>query len=192
MSDRPAGKVLWHATVSLDGYIAASGDDVTWVFDHFDPEEPTAAAVVERTGAVIAGRRSYEAGERDGRKVFDGAWSGPQYLLTHRPTEQPLQGVAVRAGDVTPVVDEARIAATGRDVLIIGADVASQCLAAGLVDEVIVHIAPILLGNGVRFRGPDEHTHLTLMDVSRHKEIVTLHYHTGVDGPSRATRASLA
>ena len=178
MTQPHPGAVLWHATASLDGYIAAPGDDVSWVFDHVDPADPGAEGVGERAGAVVAGRRSFEVGRRDGRDVLDGTWSGPQYLLTHRPVDSLPDTVALRSGDVRPVIEEARQATDGKDVLLIGADVARQCLAAGLVDEVIVHIAPVMLGDGVRFRGPDSHTSLRLVDVGRHGDLVTLRYRT--------------
>ncbi|HLS49423.1 MAG TPA: dihydrofolate reductase family protein [Actinomycetaceae bacterium] len=174
------GAVLWHATASLDGYIATPGDDVSWVFDYVNPADPGAEGVGERVGAVLAGRRSFEAGRRDGRDVLDGAWAGPKYLLTHRPVDGLPDGVALRSGDVGPVVEEARRAADGKDVLLIGADVARQCLAAGLVHEVVLHVAPVLLADGVRFRGPAGRTDLRLVDVGRHGELVTLRYRTSL------------
>lgn len=169
--------VLWHVTMSLDGYIAAPGDEMAWVFDFVDASDPGGDGVGERTGAVVAGRRSFEVGSRDGRDVLDGAWSGPQFLLTHRPVEVP-ETIAVRSGDVRPVIAEARRAAAGHGVLLIGADVARQCLEAGLIDEIVVHIAPVLLGDGVRFRGATGRHNLHLTDVSRHGDLITLHYRT--------------
>lgn len=175
-ADPTRSLVLWHTTISLDGYVAGPDDDLGWVFDHFDPADPAAAAVVARTGAVVAGRRSYEAGRRDGREVFDGAWDGPQFLLTTRPVDDLPSGVAVRAGDVRPVVEEARAAADGRDVLLIGADVARRCVEAGVVDEVIVHVAPVLLGDGVRFQGPPGRRDLEPVAVSHQGTVTTLRF----------------
>lgn len=68
--------VLWHVTMSLDGHIAAPGDEMAWVFEYVDASRSD--GVGARTGAVVAGRRSFEVGSRDGREVLDGAWSGPQ------------------------------------------------------------------------------------------------------------------
>ncbi|MFG3582335.1 dihydrofolate reductase family protein [Micromonospora chersina] len=76
-------------------------------------------------------------------------------MLTHRPAE-PLDGVTFLSGDVGKAADLAREAAGDRDVGVFGADVARQCLRAGLLDELVVHLVPVLLGGGVRlFDSPD-------------------------------------
>ncbi|WP_293694997.1 dihydrofolate reductase family protein [uncultured Agrococcus sp.] len=170
------GSVIWQATMSLDGYIAAAGDDMSWVFQHIDPADPGAAAVPERLGAVIAGRRSFEVGRRDGMEVFDGAWEGSQFLLTNRPADGLPGALGVRAGNIELIIQEAITAARGRDVGIIGANVAQQCLEAGLIDEIVVHVAPVLLGNGVRFRGAEGMRELRLESAQTHENVVTLHY----------------
>ncbi|WP_219415497.1 dihydrofolate reductase family protein [Pseudonocardia nigra] len=71
------------------------------------------------------------------------------FVLTHRPQEQPGEGITFLSGSVEDAVATTRAAADGRDVGIFGANLAAQCLAAGLLDEVVVHIAPVLLGDGV-------------------------------------------
>lgn len=174
-----SGSVIWQATMSLDGYIAAPGDEMAWVFDHIDPADPAdpaGASVPARIGAVVAGRRSFEVGRRDDMDVFDGGWSGRQFLLTSRPVADPPAGVAIRSGPVPSTISEALRAAAGRDVGLIGADVARQCLEAGIVDEVIVHVAPVLLGDGVRFRGAVGRHDLVLASVDQAGDVVTLHY----------------
>ncbi|WP_199736217.1 dihydrofolate reductase family protein [Micromonospora sp. HM5-17] len=70
-------------------------------------------------------------------------------MLTHRPPATPVPGVTF-VGDLHSGLAAARDAAGERYVNIIGADVAAQCLAAGLLDEILVFIAPVLLGDGVR------------------------------------------
>lgn len=178
------GRVLWHTTASLDGYIAGPGDNQDWVFDYVDPTDPDDADVPARTGAVVAGRRSFEVGSRDAREVFDGAWSGPQFLLTHRPVDGLPDGIAVRSGDVRAVIAEALRAAGGKDVLLIGADVARQCLAADLVDEIHVNVAPVLLGDGVRLRSAPGRRDLVLDDISRRGDVVSLRYRLDRRDPS--------
>ena len=94
--------------------------------------------MIRRTGAVLAGRRSYDVGRRGERpeveEAFGGGWSGAQFVLTHRPHD-PDPANTFLSGDVRDAVALALVAAEGKDLNIIGADVARQCLAAGLIDE---------------------------------------------------------
>ena len=61
---RGNGKVVWSATMSLDGFIAGPDDAMGWVFDHSGPN-PTVDEVISRTGAALAGRRSWDVGRLD-------------------------------------------------------------------------------------------------------------------------------
>jgi dihydrofolate reductase len=75
-------------------------------------------------------------------------------VLSHNPPDDPpvVKGVTGRFLDTTieEAVRIARDAAGGLDVSVLGAHVAKQCLEAGLLDEILVHVAPVLLGDGVR------------------------------------------
>ena len=174
------GKVVWSATMSLDGFIAGPDDAMDWVFRHAGPN-PVVDEIIRTTGAVLAGRRSYDVGRRakrpEMREAFGGGWSGAQFVLTHRPHD-PDPANTFLSGDVRTAVATALSAAGGRNVNIIGADVARQCLEAGLIDEIVVLVAPILLGDGVRLfhapgaRPPD----LELIDVTRAGQVVNLRY----------------
>lgn len=177
MTENPdTGRVIWQVTMSLDGYIAAPGDEMNWVFEHINPANPAGVSIPELLGVVIGGRRSFDVGIRDGMDVYDGSWSGAQFLMTHWPSDDLPAGLRVRSGPVEDVVREALVAANGRGVGIIGADVARQALEANVIDEIAVHIAPVLLGDGVRFRGGLGKRDLELIDTSQHGSIVTAHY----------------
>lgn len=149
------GIVLWHVTMSLDGFIAGPGDAMDWVFNYPDP--PEVEEVIRTTGSVLAGRRSYDVGRRPGnppgtRKVFGGRWTGPQFVLSHRPPAlEEDASITFLSGDIGGAVARAKTAALGLNVLLIGASIARQSVEAGLVDEILVHLAPILLGDGIRF-----------------------------------------
>jgi dihydrofolate reductase len=82
-------------------------------------------------------------------------------LPTHAATDLPsLRGgwsdldVTYLSGDIGEAVATALAAAGGKDLQILGADVAGQCLRRGLVDEILVHVLPVLLGDGVRCSSP--------------------------------------
>ncbi|MEV0001762.1 dihydrofolate reductase family protein [Micromonospora sp. NPDC050980] len=145
------GKVIWHTTLSLDGFIAGPGGRMEWINGHSGPPPELFRAIVESLGAVLAGRRTYDEGiSAVGGKVYNGAFSGPLFVLTHRPPGHPDPAVTFTGGDIREVMQTVREAAEGRDVAVLGADTARQCLDAGLVDELVVHLVPALLGDGVR------------------------------------------
>lgn len=174
--DTREGSVIWQVTMSLDGYIAGPDDDMGWVFEHIDPSNPAGAEIPDRIGAVVAGRRSFEVGARDGMDVYDGSWRGAQFLMTTRHSDDLPDGLRVRSGSVGKVVEEALAAADGRSVGIIGANIARQACEANAVDEIVVHIAPVMLGDGIRLRGALRRQDLQLIDTVRHGEVVTAHY----------------
>jgi dihydrofolate reductase len=149
-------KVTWHVTMSLDGFIAGPDDSMEFAFGHGDEPNPIADAVRTSTRAILAGRRWHDvATERyDGvAGIYGGAWSGPVFVLTHRPDDPPGEGVTFLSGSVEDAVATTREAAQGGDIEVFGANLAAQCVAAGLVDELVVHVVPVLLGDGVRLYG---------------------------------------
>lgn len=85
---------------------------------------------------------------------MDYPFSGPVFLLTHRPLDPPNPDVNVLSGDIGDAVATARDAAGGRNLEILGADVAGQALRRGLVDEILVYVVPVLVGDGTRFSPP--------------------------------------
>ena len=143
------GQVLWHVTMSLDGFIAGPRDDMTWLADHVGPN-PTADEVLARTGALLLGDRTYQLASTEAGRPYGGAWTGPQFVLSHHPPKDPPAGFTFLKGDVEAAVATAKAAAGDGYVVVLGADTARSCLNAGVIDEVLVHIAPVLLGDGVR------------------------------------------
>jgi dihydrofolate reductase len=149
-----SGNVIWHTMMSVDGFIAGPGDDMRWVFGVDSGDGETANEVRRSIGALIVGRRTQDVEDRVRGGFYGGAYSGPFFVLRHDPPAEPpvVKGVSGRFLDVAieQAVAVARDAADGRNVVILGANVARQCLEAGLLDEIIVHVAPILVGDGIR------------------------------------------
>ena len=150
-TDAGLGKVVVNRAMSLDGFIAGPDDAMDWILEFF--KDHPFPEVMEATGAMLVGRGTHEVGKRMSPEDtdYDG---GPVYVLTHRPPEEPEQGVTYLTGDLTEALAIARAAAEGKNVEILGADLASQCLKRGLVDEILVYVLPVLLGDGVRFSPP--------------------------------------
>jgi dihydrofolate reductase len=160
MTDTGTGKVVVNRAMSLDGFIAAAGHVMDWgagrqVSDFMDPEDLRAIAAA--TGAMLVGRRTSDVGDRmeaEEPGSVDYPFSGPVFVLTHRPPASPQPGVTYLSGDIGEAVATARSAAGGKNLEILGADVAGQCLRRGLVDEILVYVLPMLLGDGIHFSAP--------------------------------------
>lgn len=161
MSDTATGtgKVVVNRAMSLDGFIAGPGHGMDWIFGYATPDE--FPEIMAATGAMLAGRRTYEVGKRDAGagkvsgEAYGGAWSGPQFVLTHQPPENPEDpAVTFLSGDIEAAVATALEAAGGKNLEILGSDVTRQSLQRGLVDEILVHVLPVLLGGGIPFSSP--------------------------------------
>jgi dihydrofolate reductase len=147
-----SGNVVVNRSMSLDGFIAGPGDAMDWVFDFAASVDFTEIAAA--TGAMLIGRRTYEVAKRmeaDKPGSTDYPFSGPGFVLTHEPPDPPDPAVTFLTGDIGTAVATALAAAGGRNLEILGADVAGQCLRRGLVDEILVYVMPVLLGDGIRF-----------------------------------------
>jgi dihydrofolate reductase len=147
---------ICHHTMSLDGFIAGPDDSMGWAFAYGKPTS-LADETMERIGAILAGRRWHDlAKERwdgvDG--VYGGAWDGQVFVLTHRP---PRESEDPRIRFISEAIEQAvataQLAAGDKDVAIFGASLSRQCLRRGLLDEIVIHLAPVLLGDGVRLFG---------------------------------------
>ena len=150
--------VVWHVTMSLDGFITGPDDSMDWAFEYPDSPLRLADEVKGSTGAILAGRRWYDvATERyNGRQgIYGGDWEGPVFVLTHRASDHDVSdpGITLLTGDLEDAVSTARDAAGDKNLEIFGANVAAQCLDHRLIDEIVVHVVPVLLGDGVRLYG---------------------------------------
>src|SRR5262245_55982475 len=154
------GKVVVNRCMSLDGFIAGPGHSMDWgngraLADFMELDDFTEIAAA--TGAMLVGRRTWEVGDQmktDEPGNVDYPFSGPMFVLTHRPLDRPDPKVRILSGDIREAVATALDAADGKNLEILGADVAGQCLQQGLVDEILVYVLPVLLGDGIRFSSP--------------------------------------
>jgi dihydrofolate reductase len=146
---------------------------------------------LERNGAVLMGRRMFSGGEGSWEDDPNpDAWWGddppfhvPVFVLTHHERETvPKEGGTTYTfvtDGIESALDQARAAAGDKDILVAGgADVAQQYLKAGLLDEIQLHVAPVLLGDGVRLfegLGPDD-AKLELADVTESPAVTHIRY----------------
>jgi dihydrofolate reductase len=120
------GKVVVNRCMSLDGFIAGPGHSMDWsggraLADFVAPDD--FAEVAAATGAVLVGRRTWEVGDRmeaEEPGSTDYPFSGPMFLLTHRPLEPPDPEVTILSGDIGEAFATALEAAGGKKLEILG------------------------------------------------------------------------
>jgi len=161
--DPGAGRGLGDATMLFDWYF--SGDTPSQVFDGFRLSEASAAvfdAEASRVGVSLVGRNTYDdSGWGDGGTPHPQA---PLVVLSHRPVPVNERQTHVSTG-IEEAVTTARELAGSKDVALMGGGVVTAALRAGLLDEVLLHQVPVLLGAGRRFFGDlSEHVELNLLD----------------------------
>jgi dihydrofolate reductase len=160
--------VEWDVTVSLDGFIADPKDNPGRIFDWYfggdtlsdyggstgfkfsrDDKEYFEQGV-KTVGAIVAGRRTYD---------YADAWGGsffipiPIFVLTHKAPSKVPSGqtkFTFVTDGIESAVEQAKAAADPKSVGLMGASVAKQCIEKGLLDSLRIHLAPFLLGDGVR------------------------------------------
>jgi dihydrofolate reductase len=161
-------------TMSLDGFVVGPQDSTeqpmgiggfrlfNWLDHRLDPG-PNGQVFAEMTAtrAVIAGRRTYEHADRWHGDHHDGV---PVFVLTHHVPEEPPPGTVHYVTDVHACAAQARAAAGDADVVVLGAGAAQALLRAGELDEMELHVVPVLLGQGRRLFDhlPAERTELEL------------------------------
>jgi dihydrofolate reductase len=172
-------RVLWHVTMSVDGFIAGPGDRMDFMLG-FGEENDEVDELIPQIGAVLAGRRTYEVGAGQQHPQFQrpygGAFTGPIFVLAHNPPKDP--SVTFLSGDISAAVETASKAAGEKYVVILGADVARQCIEARLVEEVLIHVVPVLLGDGVRLfsRSGGDEVHLEQAGVTQAGQVANLRF----------------
>jgi dihydrofolate reductase len=155
-------KLLYSATMSLDGFIAGAGGDMSWLGAFVGEDSPASEedsgldvdGLMADVGALLIGHRTFTGDDpnkgTDSEGAYGGKWRGPSIVLTHTPSpDDPVADVTF-ASDLDMAVEMAKEAAGEGYVNVLGADVARQCLEAGHLDEVLVIVAPVLLGDGTR------------------------------------------
>jgi dihydrofolate reductase len=167
---------LGDAPMLFDWY--SDGDTPSQVFGGFRLSEPSARffdTLAARVGAAVAGRATYE---------HSGHWGGdgphPKarlFVLSHRPASGISASQTLVTSGIQDAIATAREAAGEKDVGLMGGGVTTAALAAGLVDELILHQVPILLGGGRPFfQALPEHVQLDLIEVIPAPGVTHLHY----------------
>lgn len=159
------GKVVFDITMSLDGFVTGPNDSPQrplgeggerlhdWISSGRTDDDTKVLEELFASGAVLAGRRTYDNSTGSNGWGDGPLGKTPVFVLSHGRPEKVADGGAefTFVSDLRGALQQARAAAADRQVYVMGgADIAQQYLAAGLLDEVQIHLAPVLLGGGVR------------------------------------------
>jgi dihydrofolate reductase len=157
-------KVSYTMSMSVDGFVVGPGATKDaplgangeilheWAFRGAPEEAAFIERLMQNTGASICGRKTYD----DSLPFWDekgptGDLRLPLFVVTHRPLAVSHSGgIYHRVAGVAEAIAEARAAAPGKDVGIMGSSIGSQAIGLGLVDEIVVSTVPVLFGGGVR------------------------------------------
>ena len=147
-------KVVLDMAMSLDGIVSGTNNEDNGLYNWYFAPSGNSTLVIEElletTGAMILGRRAF-GDQPDG---FDTPYKVPHFVLTHTPRQPIARDGATFAfvdGGIESALEQAKAAAGQKDVCVAGgAATAQQFLRAGLIDEVQIHLVPVLLGQGGR------------------------------------------
>jgi dihydrofolate reductase len=155
------GKVVVDLAMSLDGFIEGRSDQPErlhdWMFPPSGEVDRVNAKMIEDSiqsiGAIIMGRRAYDLGDQyDG--FVDTPYPVPHYIVTHKVPEKVAKGnttlIFVTDGIESALAQAKAVAGTKNIAIGGGADISQQYLQAGLVDEIELHVVPVLFGQGLR------------------------------------------
>jgi dihydrofolate reductase len=177
------GKVIFDMSVSVDGFMNGANAHIDnpmgdggeqlhdWAMGGDEQNRVILQNSVGGLGALISGRRNYDNAIRWwGANGPTGDARRPLFVVTHEaPKESPENGVyTFVTGGIEQALQMAKAAAGDKDVAIMGgADIGQQYLRAGLVDEIGIHVIPVLFGSGTRMleHFGDEHLQLEVIDV---------------------------
>jgi len=174
--DEEFGRGLGDAPMLFDWYV--NGDTPSRLFDGFRLSEPSARffdAIAARVGVAVSGRTTYEHSSHWGG-------GGPHptarlFVVSHRPAPEISETQTLVTTGVEDAVAAARAAAGDKDVALMGGGLVTEALKAGLVDELILHQVPVLLGGGRSyFREFPKHVRLRLVQAIPAPGVTHLHY----------------
>lgn len=162
------GKIICDMSVSLDGYVTGPNDSRENPFGDgaqdlhawlrstaSDEDRAVLDSIVGTVGAIVMGRKSFEKNEGDGGWGEAGPMGDvPVFVLTHHLPTQSYPAVFTFVSDgAADAIQKAQQVAGDKDVHLFGATVMQQALPLGLVDELHLHVMPILIGGGTPLFG---------------------------------------
>jgi dihydrofolate reductase len=176
-------RTQYYTATSLDGFIATSEHSLDWLFSQQQDENGPLnyGEFIADVGALAMGSTTYEwiiDHEFQGKDRAEWKWpyDVPTWVLTHRDLMLPPDAdIRLVRDEVAPVHADMVEAAAGKNVWIVGGgELVGQFADAGLLDDVIVYIAPVTLGSGAPLL--PRHLELAVQEVARNRDFVAVRY----------------
>ena len=170
-------KTLWHNTMTLDGFVAGEKDDMSWMAPFFGANG-VVEGLLPQIGALLIGARTYRGIiKSDSARPYGGAISVPQFVLTHADADTAAAGFTFVSGEMPSVIEKIKQAAGDGYVAILGQSAGRAVLKANLLDEILIHLTPLILGRGRRmFEISESTTPLMLIRSSQSERVSNLWY----------------
>jgi dihydrofolate reductase len=180
-------KTQYYTATTLDGYIADENHSLDWLFevDRANDGEQSFASFFAHVGAMAMGRSTYEWVLEHERLLDDpGKWRGyygdtPCWVFTHGAVPSvPGAEIHLVQGDVAPVHEQMTRAAADRNIWLVGGgDLVGQFADRGLLDEILLAVAPVTLGRGAPLLPRRlSASQLELVDVAQDRQFARLSY----------------
>ncbi|UWZ82072.1 dihydrofolate reductase family protein [Occallatibacter riparius] len=172
--------VTLHMVASLDGFIARKDNSVSWLEDSGAVYEAGATVSTEEAEAFVKTIDCYVMGSHTYQHALELGWvygDTPTVVVTSRELTSARASVEFYSGDLKALLEE-RLAPRFRNIWLVGGAMLSQrFLELGLVDEIRLTVAPVLLGDGLRLFGEMQQSRWGLKNVTAYKNgFVELHY----------------
>jgi dihydrofolate reductase len=186
------GKVIYEVSMSLDGFITAAnvrpeaglGDGGErlheWAINSQDPRNREIVERAGNTGAVIVGRTTYDLSiPYWGADGPVGAARTPTVVVSHSvPKDIPNGGVYTFVNGIEAAFETAKKLAGDKDVSMAGANIGQQLLKLGLIEEISIHVVPVLFGSGTPLFGHLDSNHVSIVssEVIETKEVIHMRF----------------
>ncbi|WP_240231396.1 dihydrofolate reductase family protein [Devosia lacusdianchii] len=145
--------VIWHTAISLDGFAADVNDSLKFMMAYETTEpNPLVDEVVANIGCTLGGRRGYDISRNwdEEPEAYGEEVTVPEVVVTRRPFPDDPKYVFANGNDLPGAVAKAKAMANGKMVVILGPTLGSALLRAGLVDQIFLQVAPVMIGAGVK------------------------------------------
>lgn len=173
-------KIVFYGAITLDGYLAASDDNLQWLFDTNIGEKTTYQKFFEKVDTVVMGRITYQ----ETKQLMKDAplYPGTQTIVFSRSNDYSFHDATVKTDDPVTYLKQLRETEGGLIWIVGGGNFLKPLIEADLIDEWWIQVAPVLLGEGKPlFEQGDYAKRLTFVDTTTMGELIELHYVRNTD-----------
>lgn len=163
-----AGKIILYIATSLDGFIARKNGNIDWLTKYDGSKEDYGyKALLKSVDAIIFGGKTYRQVEKDIKEMYK---EKELYVFSKKKYKSELKNIHFVNDDIKKVIKKIKLKSKKDIWLVGGAELANQFIKEDLIDEYIITVVPIILGDGIRlFQEKNFETNLKLMNAKKFK-----------------------